>query len=123
MSSGADLDYMVHKYLEAKEARKSAMRAFLYDADGAQWRDYHLGLRGPVGWAGPTAANWLPPLPSSLGLTLPIVPCTGGVGRPHRGQLAAAVGGLPAGRLGGDGALDWRPRGEWTAAAGGLITC
>ena len=60
MASGADLDYMVHKYLEAKEARKGAMRAFLYDADGAQWRDYHLGLRGPVGWAGPTAANWLP---------------------------------------------------------------
>ena len=59
-ASGADLGYMVSKYLEAKERRKAAMHTFLYWPEGAQWRDYHVTLGKPVSWAGTTAAAWLP---------------------------------------------------------------
>ena len=36
------------------------MQTFLWWPEGAQWRDYHIGMRSQVAWGGTSAANWLP---------------------------------------------------------------
>ena len=59
LASGADLAYLVGRYTTARERRRAAMQALLWDADAALWRDYDT-VRGAQIPGGPTAASWLP---------------------------------------------------------------